>query len=70
LDAASKDDLIKKIEFICNSLCNYAMNQMTYEQYKPWEVALAVIEIARTLCGFRKQHIKIWQLMHGNEEQI
>ena len=46
------------------------MNQMTYELYKPWEVALAVIEIARSLCGFRKQHIKIWQLMHGNDEQI
>jgi hypothetical protein len=40
---------------------------MTYENYKPWEVSLAIIEIARNLCGFRKQQIKIWQILHGNE---
>jgi hypothetical protein len=60
LDAKSKDDLITKMEELCNQLCNYSMNQMTYELYKPWEVSLAIIEIARNLCGFRKQQIKIW----------
>ena len=60
MDSNTKDDLINKVETMCDSLCNYAMNSMIYEQYKPWESALATIEIARELCGFKKQQIKIW----------
>jgi hypothetical protein len=43
---------------------------MIYEQFKPWEVSLAVIDITRTLLGFKKQQLKVHQLLHANVIQI
>tara|TARA_B110000285_G_C15126511_1_gene620591 strand:+ start:822 stop:1091 length:270 start_codon:yes stop_codon:yes gene_type:complete len=46
------------------------MNSIIYEQYKPWEVALATIEIARSLSGIKTQNLKLHQLLHSNTTEI
>ena len=46
------------------------MNSLIYEQYKPWEVALATIEIGRSLSGIKTQNLKLHQLLHSNTTEI
>ena len=46
------------------------MNSLIYEQYKPWEVALAIIEIARSLSEIKTQNLKLHQLLHSNTTEI